>query len=963
LSFSSDGRQMENTRIERILAREIRGKVCFDVPTRTLFASDASIFEIMPAGVVFPRDEDDLARLMEIAAQERMTVTPRGGGSGIAGEALGRGLVVEMGRFMNRVESFDEASGEVTVQPGLVLDRLNAFLAPHGRMIGPDPSSAGRCTLGGVVANDATGSHSILYGHTRHHLRAADVVFADGSRAELGPLPLESSCTGGIAGEALRRIPALLEQYAAAIDSDRPLTRRDRSGYNLEGLVTGGLFNPHLLLAGSEGTLALISRLRLATVPRPRFKRVLLLVFDKFTRATDAVIPILEHGPAAVEMIDRMMIGLARRASHAYDDLLPPEAAACLLVECQGDGPEEPQAKLESIRQAVCVREKLASGWRMTDDPRRETELWDLRKAGVPLLFRRPGPAQPVPFIEDVAVPVDRLSEYASRLSDVFDSHGVEAAFYGHAGGGELHIRPFLDLRKEEDCRKMESIADTVCELTRELGGTLSGEHGEGLARGQFIRRMRPHTYPLFERIKRLFDPEGLLNPDKLISARQDLLRSDHKFPAPYAPALPELRFNYAEQSYAEIVERCNGCGNCRSPLMYSMCPVFKATGLEAASPRAKASVLRNLMYGRVEERGQWESAWKEIYDYCIGCGMCAVECPSAVDIPKLMYEAKARYASRNGLDVSGLFLSEADVTCRVMSAFAPLVNAGARNPMLRKTMEMATGVDSRRVLPRFSRPRTIRTRRNNGKDSPRVALFRDLFARYNSPELAQIVVTLIEELTGSEVLVTDLGSCGITAMAYGNTGSAFRVLENNLDELSRLVAEGYTVVSQEPTSVLTLRAEAPGWSADPRWKNVAANTFELFEYLRKMEAGGRMRPLPDDPRLEMKLAYHMPCHLKALQIGRPGLDFMKRIDGLEIVESRAACCGIAGTFGMKKEHYELSMRIGERMFDALTAEGVSAGLSECSTCRLQMEQSGKGTYHPAELLAAALGYAALPAR
>ncbi|MCE5273400.1 FAD-binding protein [bacterium] len=956
---------MKQNRLERTLTASLRGVACFDLPTRTLYASDASIFEILPAGVVFPRDTDDLVRLTEVAAQEGVSLTARGGGSGIAGESLGRGLIVELGRFMNRVEGYDESTGEVTVQPGLVLDRLNAFLAQYGRMIGPDPSSAGRCTVGGVVANDATGSHSILYGHTRHHLRGLEAVFADGSLAELGPVPLETACNGaGFPGELARQVPELLERYAGAIAADRPRTRRDRSGYNLEGLVQDGTFNPHLLLAGSEGSLALISRLRLATVPRPRFKRVALLVFDQLTRATDAVLPILEHGPAAVEMIDALMIGLARQASHAYDDLLPPGAAACLLVECQGDSPEEPPARLEAIRQAVCERERLAVGWRMTDDPRREAQLWDLRKAGVPLLFRRPGPTQPVPFVEDVAVPVDSLTEYVKRLSAVFDSHGVQAAFYGHAGGGELHIRPFLDLRRADHCRKLESIAQATCELARSLGGTLSGEHGEGLVRGQFIRQMRPHTYPLFEEIKRIFDPRGLLNPDKIITTRTDLISSDHKLPVPYAPELPELRFNYSQHPYAETVERCNGCGNCRSPLMYSMCPVFKATGLEAASPRAKASVLRNLMYGRAEERGQWERAWKEVYDYCIGCGMCAVECPSAVDIPKLMYEAKVRYAAHNGLDLPGLFLSEADVSCRVLSALAPLANLGSNNRILRKVMEMTAGVDSRRRLPRFSRQRRIKTRSSGAVNGhPKVALFRDLFARYNSPGLAQVTVRLLEELAGAEVTVTDLGSCGITAMAYGNAGSAFRILEKNLEELSGLIDEGYSIVSQEPTSVLTLRVEAPGWSADPRWRAVAANTFELFEYLKLLEGQGKLKLLPGDLRLERKLAYHMPCHLKALQIGQPGLGFLSRVAGLEIVESQAACCGIAGTFGMKKQHFDLSLKIGEKLFQALEAEGVSAGLSECSTCRLQMEQSGKGTYHPAEVLAAALGLENLPSR
>ncbi len=952
-------------RFKRLLAGEISGVACFDLPTRALYASDASIYEILPAGVVFPRDEWDLVRVMELASEEGLMVTPRGGGSGLAGEALGGGIIVEFSRFMNRIESVAENGEQVTVQSGVVLDCLNTRLASLDRMIGPDPSSAGRCTIGGMVGNDATGAHSIIYGHTRNHVRWLDVVLSDGTAARFQPVALEgleSNGGSGIRAEVYSRIPGLLAENAGLIAEDSPRTGRDRSGYNLADSLDNGFFHPELLVTGSEGSLAVVSSICLSTVKRPAFRQVIALYFRELLQATDALVPLMELGPSAVELIDGLMIELSKTAKPEYENILPAELGACLLVECVGDDQEEAQGKIEKIKQAVVYTEKLAFAGRVPGNQTEAATLWDLRKAGVPLLFRRQGAEQPIPFVEDVAVPVADLSRYVKRISNIFAGYGLTAAYYGHAGGGELHIRPYLNLRRVEHIDLMQAIAEEVCSLVEELGGSFSGEHGEGLVRSQFLRRLRPKTYPLYREIKRIFDPDGRMNPDKIITDDERLMTRNLRFPRPYKIEQHKLWFNYSEQPYTEIIERCNGCADCRSLEQYSMCPVFKATGLEAASPRAKANLLRHVLYGGITERGVHSQALKEVYDYCIGCGMCAVECPSGVDIPRLMMEAKVRYVQNYGLNAGELLLSEADTLSAVASRFAPLANLVNRNRLARRLMQWTTGIDRRRKLPVFHYPRKLRLANGYARtdQNPRVAFFGDLYARYNDPSLAQSVVDLLAELAGAEVVVPELGSCGITAMAYGNRRAAFKVIEKNLETLGRLVDEGYTVVSQEPTSVLALRREYPGWTSSPAAGKVAGNTFELFEYLCLLEDRGKLKPLPDEAKLEMKLVYHAPCHLKALQIGRPSHRFLGRIRALELVDSRAPCCGIAGTFGMKAADYELSMRMGEKIFGKLEIEGVQGGLSECSTCRMQMEHRGSLTYHPAELLAHCYGLAEL---
>jgi len=955
-------------RFQRLLPKEISGVACFDLPTRMLYASDASIYEILPAGVVFPSDEWDLARTMEMAAEEGLTLTPRGGGSGLAGEALGRGIIVEFSRFMNRIGKVEGDGERVTVEPGVVLDCLNTALAPLKRMIGPDPSSSGRCTIGGMVGNDATGSRSIIYGHTRNHVQWLDVVLSDGTTARFEPLALDklNSAGGcGVKAEVYAKIPGLLTENAGLIAMDSPRTKRDRSGYNLAGAVEGGFFHPQRLVTGSEGSLAVVSGICLSTVERPVCRLVIALYFHELLQATDSVLPILECGPSAVELIDGLMIGLAEKAKPEYKNILPEGLGACLLVECIGSGRQDVQVKIENIRRRVVGAGKPAFGARIPESPAEAAAIWDLRKAGVPLLFRRPGPEQPVPFVEDVAVPVADLSQYVRRISAIFRQYGLAAAFYGHAGGGELHIRPYLDLRRSEDIDLIQKIANEVYELAAELGGSLSGEHAEGLVRSQFIRRLSPNVYPLYREVKRIFDPDRRMNPEKIITDDPALMGKNLRCGRPYKARQPGLRFNYSEQPYAEIVERCNGCADCRSIEQYSMCPVFKATGLEAASPRAKANLLRDILYGRIAEQGAFSSAVKEVYDYCIGCGMCAVECPSGVDIPRLMMEAKVRYAAGYGLEAGELLLSEADTLSALASRVAPLANMINRSRPARWLLEKITGIDRRRRLPEFHYPRKLEAGNFSQRSGahPRVAFFRDLFARYNDPALARTVVDLLSEAAGAEVVVPELGSCGITAMAYGNQSTAFSLIEKNLEVLGRLVDEGYAVVSQEPTSVLTLRREYPGWTASPAAAKVAANTFELFEYLCLLGEQGRLRPMPDGRRLGMKLVYHAPCHLKALQIGRPSHRFLERIRALELVDSRAPCCGIAGTFGMKAADYELSMRMGEKIFSKLELEGVDGGLSECSTCRMQMEQEGSVTYHPAELVACCYGLAELPKR
>jgi FAD/FMN-containing dehydrogenase/Fe-S oxidoreductase len=881
----------------------------------------------------------------------------------------------------------DVIPGEyVRAEAGAILDTVNKALAPYGRKLGPDPASSSRCTVGGVIANNSSGAHSLRHGLFRHHLLELDCVLANGERVTFRRMRLGGEehrrilSRDTLEARIYRRVEELCRKHASLIREKWPFhLRRHRSGYLLHGVLDqeAGTIDLAQLVCGSEGTLATILEAKLAVVPLPKAKGLVMLLFDDLVKACATVSPILSHDPYACELLDSNIITMARDAGRGYEKYLPEGARALLMVEFDGETDEEVARKVDALVEDIVTGRGAAFAYQKALTETEQKTLWQIRKSGEPLLYRRPGHEHPVGFIEDCAVDPHRLHEYVSGKMEIFRRHGVEFATYAHAGAGVLHTRPFLDLTRPDHLEKMEAIADEVYTLLISLGGSISGEHGDGLSRTAYLeRQFGPELYRVFHEIKEAFDPKNLLNPGKIVNnSDPHLVRHNLRHGAHFRQQKPLWNLNWKPGELEAEANKCNGCGECRAvERVVAMCPIFKATGDESASPRAKGNLMRLLTSGQLDPQWARTDEFRAIADKCVNCKACFLECPVNVNIPMMMLEAKAEHTRQNGLGLTNLVLVHAELMSRVNCLLAPIANWVARQPLLRWGMEKVLGIDRRRRLPEFnSRPFLwFRNKVNypadasaplaqavsQGKAQPRkVVYFIDLFANYNDPELAEAFVKVFNH-NGIEVVVPpNQEGCGMPAMDYGDVPLARRIIERNARNLRPYIDQGYTVVTQEPTATLSLHEEYLYFVDNADTRALSHNVRDAMDYLLDLEKEGLFRT--DFVReVPQHFAYQLPCHLKALRIGQPGVTLTRKVPGAKVREIGKGCCGIAGTWGMKKSAFDISMASGKPMIDEILREDITLGLSECSTCKMQMDQGApkKTTMHPLKVLAHAYG-------
>ena len=940
------------------LAKVVRGDVFTDILHRAAYASDASIYQIIPGCVVAPRDVADVVAIVKYACAHGIAVAARGAGSGVAGESLCSGIVFDMARYMNKIISVEDGGAIAVCEPGVVLDDLNNCLAGYGRKIGPDPSSSNRATVGGCVANNATGAHSLEYGYIGDYVESVEAVLADGSVVEFkndfDPEREENEKLASIA----KGCASVLSGNEAVIAKALPETKRNRSGYAIAGVCHNGKIDLARLLASSEGTLGIFTRIALRTVAICAAKALLQLEFDSFERMARAVPIIVDSGASACELMDKTLIDMAIEALPEYRDILPGGGAAVLLVEHTGGTAEQVRRKIEDTDSKVG---ELACGRRIVFEPEQQKRLWKLRKDAAVLLDRKKGRKHPVPFVEDVSVGNKRLAEYISGLEEIGRRYDIAMSFYGHAGDGELHIRPYLDLSDPAEVEKMRSIANDVFELAWSLGGSISGEHADGLVRVAFLRRQYgDEFYELLRAIKNIFDPDGLMNPDKIISSDADImvknLRAEHK----WVPERLKTDLYFGKDEFRSELEQCSGCGVCLSrEFDLRMCPVFRAVGEELGSSRAKANILRFWMTGQLE-RGDFESPeFREFLDLCVNCKACSLECPSGVDVSKLMTTARAEYARRRGLRRAELALSHNRYLSMLGSIFSPISNFFMRQPVFKWFLERISGIDQRRSMPSFAGRPFLRAGRKyleacGAIMSPvdRVAYFVDTYANYNDHELGFAVLEVLRH-NEIEVILPKQRPAPLPAIVYGNVKRARKDLAYSVKHLVKAVRDGYKIVCSEPSAALCLKQELKYFVAGEDAQLVCENTYELMGYLLDLFKAGKLKPVKN-PILH-SFVYHQPCHLYALGGGRAGVELLRRLCPVEIAELDAGCCGIAGTFGMQKKNYELSSQIAARLKDALEKVPFKYVLTECSACKMQIEHiSDSVVVHPIKVLAEA---------
>lgn len=953
------------------------------------YAIDASPYEIDPLGVIVVRNEDDVVNAVRYSTENGISLHARGAGTGTTGGSIGAGLVIDFSRYLRRV--VEVLSDRVVVQPGVMLDALNTQLAPFGRRVGPDPAGSAVGTIGGMVSLDAGGPCSLRYGTLGDHVERLRVVFANGERADLGRelWPGFDDEPTDFKGAIVRKLGALVRRNMDLLTRKATHGPRDRAGYALARAATGiGVHLPRLIV-GSEGTLALVTEVTLRTVPIPGAQSAVLLPFAKIGDAARLAGDCLEASPTACELYDWRSIHLAREVSPHFREWIAEPAEALLVLLFEGEDTDEVSGRASRLAERMARTGRLASDPVLTSKRLECERMLGLRKSIEAPLMRLRGKARPSTFLDGLAVPPDQLPEMIQRLQNIMRDHDVSWMLDASAGRGLLNPRPFLDLADPADQARVEPLATDVFQAALDLGGTVSGENGSGLVRTQYLRRQFGDLFAVYREVKDAFDPQNLLNPGKLIGDDPHLISRNFRragatmivsteqstgvevepdaevvIARPASLILPVLR--WGESGLSATATSCNGCGACRShDPATRMCPTFRALRSEAATPRAKANLVRQLLAGEVDPKLWGSEEFKENANLCVHCNMCVSECPSGVDVSSLMIEAKAAYVENHGLPMADWAISRVELWSKIASRLPILANATLASRPARWLLERAFGLSRLRRLPLAHRtPFTRRAARlglaraRPQEPGPRVLYFVDVFANYYDQELAEAVVGVLRKAGVNVFVPGGQRDSGMPALVVGDVDHARELALANLRLLGNAVRDGYTVVCSEPTAALMLRQEYLKLTDDLDAALVAENTRDIGQYLVGLEARGQL-PAPEVP-LRAKVGYHQPCHLRALDVGTPGLDLIRTIPELEVEYIDRGCSGMAGTFGLHRDNFRTSLRAGRGLLSRLRDSDIEIGSTECSACRMQMEQnSPKRTLHPVKLLS--LGYGLSP--
>jgi FAD/FMN-containing dehydrogenase/Fe-S oxidoreductase len=1000
------------------LRSAITGEVLADRLSRALYATDASIYQIIPDAVVLPRSVQDVAAAVHTCAKYGIPLTARGAGTGLTGGAVNRGLQLDCSRHLTRILGIDPMRRTARVQPGVVLDELNAELAPHGLQFAPDVATSSRATIGGMIANDSCGARSILYGRTRDHLLSVDVVLSDGSTCTWvrsgalspmgasplsdpgappppgapslpgvgnGPAPMRNSSAAQPSAESLqhhceRVLEEIARDYADEIAARFPKILRHSGGYALDRLrIEDGRINPQAVICGSEGTLAIVVGAVLKLTPLPRHKGLVLAHFDDLPNSLEATAAALRHRPAAVELVDKLVLDAARSnpAAGRRCSFIHGDPQAILMIELYADDAGQLARRLREV--ADDLRQKsMGYAWPILTDPDAQADVWEVRRSGLGLLMSRPGDRQPYAFVEDTAVEPARLRDYIERFRQLLDDERVEqAGYYAHAGAGCLHVRPVLNLRRRDDVERMRRIADRVSSLALEFGGAMTGEHGDGLVRSCWLEKMYgPRIVEAFGKIKRAFDPRGILNPGKIVAPvpMTENLRYEAEAPdasaraaSESAPRQPDTILDFtAHGGMAGMAGMCSGVGQCRQRLVGTMCPSYMATDDEQHTTRARANTLRIALSSSSLLTGLSDPAIDEVMDLCLSCKACQAECPTGVDMARLKAEWLSRSHRQRGVPLRTRFIAAAPDLAALGSRCAPLANLIAQSRPMRALLERVLGLDRRVAPPRFA-DQTFREwfahsqRRdrnpwcaNTNERKPRVVYFVDSWTNFYTPQVGVAAVKVLETL-GYDVIVPPTRCCGRPAISKGLLPKAKELAEANVAILSPYAARNIPIVGTEPSCILTLVDEYPQFVRTSQARRVAeaALTIESF-------VAARLRDRPDALRFKedhAPLLYHGHCHQKALVGTDDARAVLAACTRGRATEINSGCCGLAGSFGLEVEHYDVAHAIGEqRLFPAVRARGDADIALSGFSCRQQIEHhTGTRPRHVIEYLADAL--------
>jgi len=958
------------------LRSQSEGEVRTDDFSRVLYSTDASIYQVMPYGVFLPRSAPDVHAAVALAAEYGVRLLPRTGGSSLAGQAVGEALVMDFSAYLGGVLDFSREEQWVRVQPGMVLDRLNLTLAPEGLQFGPDPASSNRAGMGGIVSNNSTGSHSICYGMTADHVLEMNVVLSNGSRARLGPVASEAlprmEQRSGLEGALYRGLRHLTTSEAnrQVILEGTPRHWRRCGGYNLDRFIGEGpsfqwpqdkCFNLAKMVCGAEGTLAVIEDVTLNLVPVPPVRGLGVVHFRSIDEALRAVPVILEVDPSAVELLDNLGITLCRGVPE-YARLLARfvegNPDSILITEFQGETREEVADKVDYLR--THLRRHHAGKVVSVLDPARQKEVWTVRKVGLGLLMSIKGDHKPIPFIEDAAVPTEHLSRYVREIDAFCRNLDTRVAYYAHASAGCVHIRPLINTKAATEIAKIPEIAAFAVELLQGYGGSLSSEHGDGRARSWMNERFfGPDLYRLYKEVKHLFDPANILNPGNVVdgpSATENL-----RYGTDYQARPLSLKLDWRQdKGFDRAVEMCNGAGICRKETAGTMCPSFMVTREEEHSTRGRANLLRAALSGQLPHESLTSQRMYEAMDLCVECKACKGECPSSVDMAKIKFEFLAQYHDEHGVPLRSRVFGDAARLGRLGSGpQAGLMNTVLRSGAVRRGMESLLGISRHRQLPPFAPvpfTRWFKRRAQRLADRPQVVLFNDTFTTYHEPQIA-ISATEVLEAAGFSVVLPGHWCCGRPMISKGLVEDARRAARRTVDRLAPYAERGLPILGLEPSCLLSLRDEYLYLLPDYAPAQRVAEQAVLFEEFLARLVDDDALPLTFT-RNERSVLLHGHCHQKALVGSDSAVRVLSLPAGYSVREVDSGCCGMAGSFGYEKEHYDLSIKMAERrLLPEVRAEAkrtimVAPGVS----CRHQiLHGTGREALHPAQVVRDAL--------
>ncbi len=975
------------------LREEFAGELYYDDSTihaaqRRLYATDASVYQELPLAVALPRHEEDIKKLIAFANRHKITLIPRAAGTSLAGQVVGSGLVVDISKYFNKILEVNAEEKWVRVQPGVIRDDLNKYLAPHGLLFGPETSTANRAMIGGMIGNNSCGLHSIIWGTTRDHLREVKTLLSDGTEAVFSTLrqdnflqKLNGKTATGKREQAIYAgmwgiISNPVDQELIEKNFAKKSVTRRNSGYALDSLMnekSDDEINLARLIAGSEGTLCFITEAKIGLVDLPPAAVGVVCVHTtSLAEALHVNRVAMRHAPKASELVDKYIMDFTKE-HHAYSKnrfFLEGDPAALLLVEFWGDTEEEVQ-KLAADFVADLTLENLGYAYPLLFGAD-ATKAWDIRKAGLGLIRNLPGDTQPVNLIEDCAVAVEDLPDYIADLEKLLARHNLHASYYAHAGAGELHVEPMINLKTSEGKRQFREVLAETASLVKKYRGALSGEHGDGRLRGEFIPfMMGQEVYELFRQVKRIWDPNGIFNANKIVDTPP--MNESLRYVADAVPPAIDTVFDFTrEEGILRLTEKCSGSGDCRKTELTggTMCPSYMATRRERDTTRARANILRQF-YSKTSfpenKEGPTSPAMvKEVLDLCLSCKGCKAECPSSVDVGKMKAEFTQQYHDTHGVPFRSRLV--ADFTKRMkQAALLPWVyNKIFSTPALRRAANKAVGFHPDRTMPLLGQQtfrKWFQKRKKQAQEGAgtkgKVYLFCDEFTDYNDVEVGQKMVWLLEKL-GYEVLLPEHIESGRTFLSKGLVKEAQKIANQNVQLLKNIIGDETPLVGIEPSAILTFRDEYPDLVA-PELREAAqhlAKNALLFEEFVAREMAKKNIASSQFSTEEKQVKLHGHCHQKALS----SLSVAKQVLSLplnyKVQLIPSGCCGMAGSFGYEVEHYDLSMQIGELvLFPAIRQQPEEVLIAAPGTsCRHQIKDgTGRKALHPVEVLWEAL--------